>query len=465
MPAIIDPIFIDGKSSPGYVACEPPNVALDFAGAVGAHGLLILAGGAGSTIQGLNIRQFTAAGISVESSSNVSVFSCWIGVDSAGNSARGNNLGIFIFGSPDCVIGGAGCLGNVVGGNVANGIAIENGGHRAVVQGNYIGLGFDGVTPVGNGLEGLYFFNSDSIVVGGTDPTEANYITNSGAQGLHLNFSCDNATIYNNYIGVNAALDFGFGNNLNGIFLQGGSSFNEIGGIGSATEKNVVAHNGLNGIQINIGSDYNSIIGNSIFCNADSGIFLDTANIDIPPLPNLTSMADSVFGTGGTPGNTVHAYRNFTNAPDPTLCDCEAEEYLGTATIDPSGNWSVVHSLGLTILEQASVTATQTDITNNTSELFAPCAGGIKTLVNAGLNEKIKLDVYPNPASETAFISFKGTSNHGEISLIDIHGRVLHSSVFNQNEIELSVKNYPAGLYYIKVIVKEGTMIEKLLLN
>lgn len=473
LPAITDPVVIDGGTAPGYVSCGAPVVGLNFVGGGGAHGLLILAGGAGTTVRGLNIRGFTAAGISSEFSSNITVQSCYIGTDLTGTVAVPNNLGILLLGSPDCVIGGDSCEGNIVCGSIANGIAMELGCHRTVVAGNSVGLGADGTTLMGNGLEGIYAYDSDSLKIGLAGPGMGNIVTGSGAQGIHLNGGgngSSNALIYNNLVGTNGSGGNGYGNGLNGIFLEGGTSGTQIGGTGNF-QQNTITDNGLNGVQIDSANNRNLIVGNSIYCNFSAGILLYFANDLIPILPNLSNSPDSVFGTGGTPGNMVHAYRNTTNG-DTLYCDCEGEEYIGSATVDASGNWAVVHNLGLTTTEQGSVTATQTDAQNNTSELFAPCSGG----VFVGLSPQSKdagLTIFPNPTTGNFKVEFESSlSKVSLIQIFDNQGKL----VFRQNSdsnpnlthssiIEIDATGWSKGIYFIKVDGIDRILTGRLLLN
>jgi|GEM_PF-4977856 len=271
LPAIEDGVFIDGGSAPGYVACGAPVVALNFVGGGGAHGLLILSGGAGTTVKALNIRGFTAAAISSEFSSNITVQSCYIGTDLSGTVAMGNNLGIFLLGSPDCVIGGDACERNVVCASNANGIAMELGSHRAVVAGNFVGLGADGVTLLGNGLEGIYAYDSDWLEIGLAESDKGNVVVGSMAQGIHINgggSGASNSFVRNNWVGTNGSDSTVYGNALNGIFVEGGKTSIGIGGA-SPMHINRVAYNGLNGIQVDSLSNYISILENSIYCNAE----------------------------------------------------------------------------------------------------------------------------------------------------------------------------------------------------
>jgi hypothetical protein len=52
-----------------------------------------------------------------------------------------------------------------------------------LIIGNRIGVGADGVTPLGNGQNGLFLSGNDNVI-GGTGPGEGNIIAHNGAVGL-----------------------------------------------------------------------------------------------------------------------------------------------------------------------------------------------------------------------------------------------------------------------------------------
>ncbi len=82
----------------------------------------------------------------------------------APGTAEGNNLfGIEISGGNNNTVGGtmAGAR-NVVGRN-ADGITIDNGGQGNQIQGNFVGVGADGVTPAGNILHGISLRSSNGF--------------------------------------------------------------------------------------------------------------------------------------------------------------------------------------------------------------------------------------------------------------------------------------------------------------
>jgi len=95
-----------------------------------------------------------------------------------------------------------------------------------------------------------------------------------------FNSTTTSTIIRNNFIGVGSDGQTPLGNGLNGIRIDG-SSFNTIGGESEPglTHQNVIAHNGRNGIVLAVESDSNvpvsnAILGNSIFANNWQGIDL-----------------------------------------------------------------------------------------------------------------------------------------------------------------------------------------------
>src|SRR5262249_7042057 len=150
-----------------------------------------------------------------------------------GNSVAGIEISA---GNANTVGGGTAAARNVVGLNAA-GIEVDNGGQENVIQGNFVGVGADGVTAVGNNLQGIALRSSDNLSAP-LGPGQANEPAVSG-----------------NIIGLNPNIGFsGLGNLV---------EFNGAAGIavfGSPLPNNA------NPIQ----NSGNSILGNSIFENGRS---------------------------------------------------------------------------------------------------------------------------------------------------------------------------------------------------
>jgi para-nitrobenzyl esterase len=69
--------------------------------------------------------------------------------------------------------------------------------------------------------------------------------------------------------------------------------------------------------------------------------------------------------------------------------------------------------------------------------------------------KSISLSVYPNPSREISRISwnFNGMTS---IHLTDLSGRLVYSSMTNNNFAEIPVNNLPSGMYVVQVISREG---------
>lgn len=65
------------------------------------------------------------------------------------------------------------------------------------------------------------------------------------------------------------------------------------------------------------------------------------------------------------------------------------------------------------------------------------------------------MNVYPNPARNTATIEIDGTiETEAQLNVFDLTGKRVFSDVMNANNYSLSVENYPSGIYF--VVVQNG---------
>jgi hypothetical protein len=187
LPTITDPVIIDGTSQPGYG--ETPLIQLDGTGAgVGASGLTITAGG--STVRGLDIVNFSGAGIALEMKGGNLVQGNYIGTDVTGTASLPNGAGLVVKRSADNTIGGTTSTArNIISGNTQDGIDLEGDSVTTgnVIEGNYIGTQADGSTALGNGGNGVYIDiaaapgQSPHNLIGGTDPGAGNTIAYNGS--------------------------------------------------------------------------------------------------------------------------------------------------------------------------------------------------------------------------------------------------------------------------------------------
>ena len=306
LPTITNPVVIDGTTQPGFTGT--PIVELSGASAGGGNGLTISAGG--STVRGLVINRFGAAGINLNSGSGNVVEGNYLGTNVAGTSALGNNLGINIFSpSTNNTIGGTTAAArNVIAGNGGRGISISGGSGNFVI-GNYIGTNAAGTGALGNGATG----NSAGVGIDTSNNTVTGNLI-SGNFGLGINILSTTATgntIRGNLIGTNAAGTLALANTAAGINVNGPS--NIIGGTTTA-DRNVISGNNGNGINILSSATGTTVLGNFIGTNStgsaavpntSGGVNLGTSNNVVG---GLTAAARNVISGNGVPGSGVYAF-------------------------------------------------------------------------------------------------------------------------------------------------------------
>lgn len=197
LPAVTDPVDIDGTTQPGYNG--RPLVVVR--GGAGAPALQLTAND--SLIRGLVLNGAWDLGIVVAGSNN-RILSCYVGTD-----ANGRNLAVTSTSSNAIQLTGTGNQiglpgqGNVLAARRAS-VVVESGATDNVIQGNMIGLnaaGDAGIAGIGYGIQ-VY---GDRTRIGGTEPGAGNVIGGFlNHTGIWL-LRADYCTIQGNFIGTNAA--------------------------------------------------------------------------------------------------------------------------------------------------------------------------------------------------------------------------------------------------------------------
>ena len=146
LPAITDPVLIDGWSQGGASYTGAPLVQIDGTSTgSGANGLDFEPGSDGSTARGLVVSDFAADGILVQSNDNL-VEGCYIGLNAAGSAAianRSDGVEIDSGDSGNTIGGTAAGAANVISGNDNEGVEINGSGTTGnMVAGNFIGTEF-----------------------------------------------------------------------------------------------------------------------------------------------------------------------------------------------------------------------------------------------------------------------------------------------------------------------------------
>lgn len=264
LPVVGNPLTIDGRTQPGY--SNAPLVELNGTNAdSGVVGLQLNAGY--SSVFALAINRFASNGITVSGPSNV-IQGNFIGTDPTGNLARGNkSYGICVKSAGNQIGGIYATNGNVICGN-DTGIYLLNASGN-VIQGNWIGLGFNGTNALGNANNGILVNGGNGNQIGGPNAGARNVISGNGQSGLYLNTaSATRNLIQGNYLGTDVSGSLGITNLGDGITLNGAPG-NTIG------PSNVISGNALSGIQMmGATAKTNVVIGNFIGTDASGKIAL-----------------------------------------------------------------------------------------------------------------------------------------------------------------------------------------------
>lgn len=393
------------------VVLDGRGVTLGSTGTLGVTLLTLSGSASGSLVQDM---AFVSAytGLYVGSAGNT-IAGCRFGSDWADAAGRGNTIGASIYG--DCnVIGGTApaegnvfsgnfnsgasldgsyslFIGNICGLNAAGDAALPNGvgagalslygtGHQiggplagqrnifagnqyqgithyanyCTVQGNYFGFNQAGSAVISNGN------NTDMIGYGGNNLYQGNYFAR---RLFFIGANADNNTIVANVTGMYPDGSGFSASAYNGIYLGNGASENFIGLPGG--NGNLFADLTGPGVEIyGAGTFHNAVQGNTIVACAGLPIALENGANDgqLPPVIFQAPPGGPIAGTAD-PGEYIEVFlAEGGGVNDGTL------QYLGTATADGSGNWSLASAPA--VLGQY-VCATATDAQNNTSQLSA----------------------------------------------------------------------------------------------
>ncbi len=404
LPTITDPVLIDGYSQPGastnsLTTGSDATLLIELSGSniPGAVALNFSNGSDNSTVRGLVINNGFGLGVWVNSGANgIILHGNYIGTNAAGTVALPNGnygvyqAGILVDSGTNTQIGGTDpAERNVIAGNQGDGVALWNSGTSGtIIQGNYIGVGADGVTALPNGGSGGSFGTEgggitlrnyiSNTVIGGTAPGAGNIVSNNGRYGI-VDYSGTNTIIRGNTISNNSS---------HGIFL---------GGVQHNVEDNVIASNGGTGVLIS-GSSI-AIRRNSMVDNTELGIDLGGTGVSfnhagIISGPNnyqnypVLTLASSDGSTTRVVGTLVsEANQTYTiDVYASPICDPssfgEGQTYLGLfdVTTDGSGLANFDQTIASGAAEPHGITTTATG-SNGTSE-FSYC----RPLATSNLN-------------------------------------------------------------------------------
>jgi CSLREA domain-containing protein len=377
------------RSSVNAIVDDDIGFDLSGAPAQSPHGVLIQDAGfntiGGTTPAARNLISGNSVdGVEILGTNNT-VQGNFIGAGPTGTSALGNGAGapagagggVQLIGADNNTIGGT-VLGarNVIVGNGVAGI-LDNGAQNNVIQGNFVGVGADGVTPVPNAT-GVWLTDTNPAspakgnLIGGTVAGAGNLIEFNSGAGIALSGTPATGNgILGNSIFANGGLGIDLGND--------GVTPNSPVGVGGF-------HTGPNNLQ----------------------------NFPLITTVSFGPSSTTIQGTLNATPSTAFRLEFFAS----TACDAsgfgEGQEFIGFAnvTTDGSGNASFNVPIGFAIPASSSISASATDPSQDTSEFsrcFPPIAAPTTTPIVTGLTNTPPHTVTPRVTLRAAKVQKDGS--------------------------------------------------------
>ncbi len=296
LPAVTDPVAINGATQPGFV--DRPIVELSGnALPGGSRGLRLLTGD--SLVRGLVINRFSQ-GISIlpPAGGGDRIVGNFIGTDITGTVGAGRSLGIHVQSGGDHVIGGSTALDrNLISGNPDIGVLVANTTVGKVsIRGNRIGTNASGAAaleePAGQRI-GVQMGLNSITVVGGPDPSDANVIS-ANDTGVQISGGSGHE-IAGNKIGTDPAGQTAVPNGNAGIIVSQAKDVR--------VTRNIISGNGGAGLHLTDAEDA-VVQGNNIGVDVDG----------LEALPNGNWGLGLSETTGVLIGGTTEDARNIISA-------------------------------------------------------------------------------------------------------------------------------------------------------
>jgi len=458
LPVLVHPTIIDGYTQPEARANtlgdgDDAIVKIELSGEnlPGATGLTWNASEV--TVRGLCVNRWGAAIAAGAGTGNTNavIEGCFVGTDPGGTIAQPNTNGIVLSRSFRGRVGGPGpAQRNLIAGNAQAGILLRATNpddflHNLTIQGNFIGTGRSGNSPLGNRTLGIL--------------AEAGSATT-------------NSVVADNVISDNLQ---------GGIRLAGNRNFVMRNKIGLGADGVTALGNGGPGVLVAEGTGH-SVLGNSISQNLGLAIDLgtpgldlndpddrDTGPNDLQNKPILTSVTDSgpVLVSGALHSGPNTTYRiEFFHSPDFAPANQpQARTFIGSleVTTDEAGRANFTAPVTLAS-NDGLITATATDAAGSTSEISkglgvggtsvpSPFAPPLLRIVPAP-NNSIVLSWTPTPVNvdPTVFPDFQLQMSDDLVNWADFGPVVRGGTGVNLLEQTVSVPAVgPAGFFRLAI--------------
>lgn len=396
----------------------------------------------------------------------------YIGTDITGTHAIGNTYGVLCDdGSYSNRVGGPSPQErNIISGNVGYGVFLYNNGtSRNLIQNNYIGTDHTGLQAVPN---------TAGIIIDGisySNIIDSNIISGNLQSGIGINITgSDSNRIVRNRIGVNAA-NQPLPNGMDGIRISQGPVGTQIGG--SASEANIIAHNGACGVYItNPSCVRNRISCNSFYNNGFLAIDLYQPGVSPNDAGDLDGGANNLLNfpviQSVIYNQSSHTLSGTLDSPNPSTIEIqlyvavvdhsaygEGKTYLKSVIPTASGSWTATVE---GYPSNTYFTALSIDPSGNTSEfsLAVNTSGPAEPTdlpatdpdddtegITSASQSSGLLAIYPNPT--TGKIQFKSEAPISTpMMLYSADGRLLQHIDAPDGTLDLSA--YSKGLYILR---------------
>jgi plastocyanin len=175
-----------------------------------------------------------------------------------------------------------------------------------------------------------------------------------------------------------------------------------------------------------------------------------------PAMLTVMPPSQNVSFTAGQTNFSITSNGNWTASSNATWC---------TVTPSGTGNGTMTATYTLnpgTSVRTATITVSLTGAPDVTVEVIQDASPtGI-----AG-NNGSSVHIYPNPARDKVIINFdKIRDNVIRVQFVDLTGKtVIERSVADNREISMDVRDLPRGCYFLKVMLGNDAIIQKIILS
>jgi parallel beta-helix repeat protein len=196
---------------------------------------------------------------------------------------------------------------NVISGNLNSAINLGGTATvHNVVQGNFIGTDITGTASIANRSGGIYLYGAGSNLLGGSIPGAGNVISGNNQEGISVGDPGANGnTIQGNFLGLQSDGMSPLGNQWHNIEFLNTASNNLVGGPTVWADNHIgfALTSQYDGVRIRPGCFGNFVERNCIFSNAGWGIVLNNAGVTVTNLVTITA-ATSTSTNGPVMVNT-----------------------------------------------------------------------------------------------------------------------------------------------------------------